>query len=183
MRSYNSRHAIKAATKSLQVAATLLIVAAMHSACGYTLGSPRLPGNASRLALAPIRNRTLTGEVDVRLGHELRQLLLRHPGIVLTDINSSELIMDIEITYMQVLRVRDLEAVNVSNITYSMYGLVSLYDRRAHRYSFSRVPVSSFAHQDFDSPVTETPAVRDEGLNIAVNSFAQRIETVLFTSF
>ncbi|HUJ76079.1 MAG TPA: hypothetical protein VL359_14540 [bacterium] len=161
-------------------AAALLLALA---GCSYQLESPRLPGDASTLALGTFNNRTFTGELDIRLQHRLRDLLLRNPGFELTDVSRSDLVLDVEITGLDIARARNLASTNLSSESYTMTGLVSLYDRRARRYEFNgRAVVGSF-NLDFDAPTTETPAIRDQGLDGAVQDFARNVEALLFYSF
>jgi len=160
------------------IAAVLLL-----AGCGYSRETPRLPGNAGTIAIATIRNRTTQGEVDVRLGHELRALFLKHPGIQMGSLDHTDLVLDIELTLMRVIRNRDLASTNLTSVQFQLVGDVSVYDRRTSQYFFYKLPVESLSRLDFDSPTIETPAIRDEGLDDAIRSFAERIENMLFYTF
>jgi hypothetical protein len=159
--------------------AVLLVV----SGCGYSLETPRLPGNAGTLAIGTIRNRTFTGELDVRLQHRLRSLLLKHPGFELSVPERSDLILDIELTEFRAVRARDLATTSLTSVSYQLIGLVSVYDRRHSRYHIRRQPVNSVSRLDFDTPTVETPAIRDEGLEDALQSFSVQVENLLFLTF
>ncbi len=151
--------------------------------CSYRLESPHLPNEAGTLGLAAVRNRTFTGELDVRLQHRLRSLLLRHPGFQIGQPEHADLVLDVELSDLNVIRARDLASTNLTSVSYRLVGFISLYDRRSSQYYFNRQPVVSTSHQDFDTPVTETPAIRDEGLDDAVEGFARQVEGMLFYTF
>jgi hypothetical protein len=155
----------------------------LAAGCGYRVDTPRLPGNAGTLAIGVIRNRTFQGELDVRLQHRLRSLLLKHPGFELGAPDHSDLILDIELTQFRVVRARDLASVNLNSVSFQLVGLVSVYDRRQSRYYVNRQPVNSTSRLDFDAPTVETPAIRDEGLEDAVLSFATQVENLVFLTF
>jgi hypothetical protein len=159
------------------------VLLALAAGCGYRVDTPRLPGNAGTLAIGVIRNRTFQGELDVRLQHRLRSLLLKHPGFELGPPDHSDLILDIELTQFRVVRGRDLASTNLTNVSFQLVGLVSVYDRRQSRYYVNRQPVNSTSRLDFDSPTVETPAIRDEGLEDAVSSFAIQVENLVFLTF
>jgi len=161
----------------------LAAVAMTLSACGYARETPRLPGNAGTIAIAAIRNRTLQGEVDVRLAHQLRSLFLKHPGIQIGPVDHSDLVLDIELTLMRIVRARDLASTNLTSESFQLAGQVSVFDRRTSQYYVYRQSVQSISHLDFDSPTIETPAIRDEGLDDAIKSFAQQVENLLFLTF
>lgn len=158
-------------------------LAATIAGCGYTRESPRLPGNAGTVSIGTIRNRTLTGEVDVRLGHRLRALLLKHPGIELATPDHSDLVLDIELTLLRVVRTRNLATTSLTSVSFQLAGTVSVYDRRTSQYYVYRQTVQSVSRLDFDSPTVETPGIRDEGLDDAIQSFAAQVEDMLFLSF
>lgn len=151
--------------------------------CAYRLETPRLPGNAGTLFIGVIRNRTFAGELDVRLQHRLRELLLKHPGVELGPMDQSDLILDIELTVFRPVRGRDIASTNLTSVSYQLAGLVSVYDRRQGRYYFKRSPVSVVSVIDFDTPTIETPAIRDEGIEDALQSFALQVENLLFLTF
>lgn len=179
-RSRAPRRRTVAAWAVLGLAGAVLWLAA---GCGYRVDTPRLPGNAGTLAIGVIRNRTFQGELDVRLQHRLRSLLLKHPGFELGPPDHSDLILDIELTQFRTVRARDLASVNLNSVTFQLVGLVSVYDRRQSRYYVNRQPVSSTSRLDFDAPTVETPAIRDEGLEDAVLSFATQVENLVFLTF
>jgi len=160
-----------------------LLLALGVAACGYRWESPRLPGNAGTIAIAEIRNRTLTGEVDVRLAHQLRALLLKHPGIQLTTPDHSDLVLDIELTVLRIVRTRDLATTSLTGVSYQLAGQVSVYDRRSRQYYIYHEVLQGISTLNFDSPTVETPAIRDEGLDDAIQDFALKVEDTLFLSF
>lgn len=164
-------------------ALTALLVSLTVAACGYHWESPRLPGNAGTIAFADIRNRTLTGEVDVRLAHRLRALLLKHPGIQLTTPDHSDLVLDIELTVLRIVRTRDLATTSLTGVSYQLAGQVSVYDRRTRQYYVYHEGLQGISTLNFDSPTVETPAIRDEGLDDAIQDFALKVEDALFLSF
>lgn len=159
------------------------LAVAILSGCGYRLDTPRLPDNAGTLAIGTIRNRTFQGELDVRLQHRLRSLLAKHPGFELTTPDHSDLVLDIELTQFRAVRARDLVSTNLTSVSFQILGLVSVYDRRKGKFYIARQPVNSVSTLDFDSPTVETPAIRDEGLEDAIQTFASNVENLLFLAF
>jgi len=173
------RLALNCALRRALLAAAVLALLGM-SGCAYRMGSPRLPGDAGTLAIAVIRNRTFAGELDVRLQHRLRELLLKHPGVELGPIDHSDLILDIELIQFQPVRTRDIASTNFTSVSYLLSGLVSVYDRRRGVYYFRRSQIAASSKLDFDTPTIETPAIRDEGVEDALNAFALQVENLLF---
>jgi len=159
-----------------------LLAGLLLAGCRYRVESPRLPGNAGTLAIGLIRNRTFAGELDVRLQHRLRDLLQKHPRVELGTPDHSDLILDIELTQFTVGRGRDLVSTNLTSVSFELVGLVSVFDRRHSQYYVRRYPVSSSSSVDFDAPTVETPAIRDEGIEAALQSFALQVENLLFQS-
>ena len=162
------------------LAAGLLALLLGTMGCSYHVGSPRLPGNAGTLAIGVIRNRSFTGELDVRLQHRMRELLLKHPGVQLGPTDHSDLILDIELIQLQPVRSRDIASTNFTSVSYVLSGLVSLYDRRQGRYYYKRSQITVSSTLDFDTPTIETPAIRDEGIEDALNLFALQVENLIF---
>lgn len=152
-------------------------------ACGYRLDSPRLPDNAGTLFIAPIRNRTTTGELDIRLAHLLRSRLLRHASFDLAAQEAADMTLDVQLTELRVTRVRDLTSTSVSSIVYTLKGEASLLDRRTRRYYFQRVAVMANSRLDFAAAVVETPAIQDEGLTGVLDKFAERLEALVLPGF
>jgi hypothetical protein len=171
------------ARRKALLAVTLLAAALLAGACGYRLDAPHLPDNASRLAVGVIQNRTATGELDIRLQDKLRTVLLRHPSVMLTSPEFADLVLDVDLATISIARTRNLTATSLSGISYTLAGAVSLYDRRKSRFHFSRVPVSASARLDFDTPIVETPAIRDEGLDELLDNFARQVEALLMSGF
>lgn len=162
--------------------AFLVLVLALPG-CGYTLDSPRLPLNASRLSIATIKNSTTTGEMDIRLGQILRSRLLRQSSFDLVSVESSDLSLEIEMEDLKITRGRDLTTTTVSNIVYQLKANVSLLDRRTKAYYYYKAPVIANSRLDFDTPVIETPAIRDEGLTGVLEKFADRLEALVLLGF
>jgi len=162
------------------LAAGILALLLGSFGCAYHLATPRLPGNAGTLHIAVIRNRTFTGELDVRLQHDLRELLLKHPGVELGPMDRSDLILDIELTQFRSVYGLNIASTNLSSVTYQLAGLVSVYDRRQSRYYVKKTPISAVSAIDFDTPTVETPAIRDEGIEDALKTFAVQVENLLF---
>jgi hypothetical protein len=169
--------------KTAALALALLPAWLTIAGCGYHLESPRLPGNAATLSIGSIRNRTQTGEVDVRLAHQLRTLFLKHPGMQFVAPDRGEIVVDIELTQLRVVRARDLATTNINNEQFQLVGILSVYDRIHSRYYVYHQAIQSFSRLDFDSPTIETPAIRDQGLDAAILGIAEQIESAVFVSF
>ncbi len=163
--------------------AAAVLPAVLAAGCGYSLDSPRLPDNAGTLAISAIRNQTTTGELDIRLQHLVRARMLRHASLDLVPIERSDMSVEILLADLAITRARSLTSTTVSSITYALRGDVSLLDRRSATYHFYKQPVTSQYSLNFDTPVVETPAIRDEGLTGVLDAFAQRVETLVLLSF
>lgn len=160
-----------------------LAAALALAACGYRLDSPRLPDNAGTLFIAPIRNRTTAGELDIRLRQLLRHRLLRHASLDLAAQETADMTLEVQLIELRVTRVRDLASTSVSSIVYDLKGEASLLNRRTRGYYFQRLPVTVSSQLDFASAVVETPAIRDEGLMGVLDKFAERLETLVLLGF
>jgi hypothetical protein len=170
------------AIRRLRITLVLPLCMAL-AGCGYRLDTPHLPNNASRLAVAAIRNETATGELDIRLQQFLRSRLLRHTSFDLVALDRGDLSLETVLVELKITRGRNLASTNVSSIVYELKGDASLFDRRSGAYYFLRTPVAVVSRLDFDAPVVETPAIRDEGLTGVLEKFAQRLEALVLLSF
>ena len=85
---------------------------------------------------------------------------------------------------MKFNRGRDLTTTNVSSfIVYDLKANASLLDRRTKTYFFLHTSVNASFRLDFDAPVIETPAIRDEGLTGVLDKLAQRLESLVMLGF
>jgi len=151
--------------------------------CGYGLDSPRLPQGAGTIAIAAIRNRTTTGELDIRLAQLLRYRLSRHSTFSLAPEDSADVVLQVTLNDLKINRSRDLTSTNVSAIAFTLTGPVSLLDRRRSAYYLFNVQVSGSGRLDFDTPTSETPAIRDQGLTEVLNDYANSVEALLLRNF
>jgi hypothetical protein len=101
----------------------------------------------------------------------------------LVPIDRSDMSLEVLLVELAITRARSLTSTNISSIVYALRGEASLLDRRNATYSFYRQPVSATYQLDFDAPVTETPAVRDQGIDGVLDLFAKRVETLVLLSF
>jgi hypothetical protein len=163
--------------------ALLLCLASALAGCGYHLDSPHLPNEAGTLSFAPIRNQSSTGELDIRLQDLLRARLVRHSNVNLVPVTRSDVSLTITLIDLRISRATDLTTTSVSSINYDLRGEVSLLDRRSGSYYFYRYPVAVTSRVDFDTPVVETPAIRDEGLTGILDAFSKRVETLVLLDF
>ena len=162
-----------------------LALAAWLSACGYSMDSPGLPAQHRTLAVNTIRNATFTAELDVRLQRELRRLLFRDAGIHVVPQSGTDLVLQIEVSEIRVSRRRSVDDTSVGQLTYNLNGLVSLREISSGRFLISRRAIAANSRLDFDeeAETLETPAVRDEGLNDAIELFAARVVDALLVDF
>ena len=155
----------------------------MVAGCGYHMDKPRLPGGARNLSVAVIRNQTFTGEVDVRLQHELRRLLYRDAGIHVTPREQSQLNLEISIRKLVIVRRTSLQNTSVKNLTYRLSGEISLIDTDTGEVLIDGHPIATATRLDFIQAQLETPAIRDEILTDALKEFAQLIVDRLLLDF
>lgn len=163
--------------------AALVLLAALAAGCGYHMERRRLPDGARHLALEVVRNRTFTGELDVRLRAELRRLLFRDAGIRLTSRAESEQVLEITLTDIAVSRARSLDATDVSQLGYTLSGEMTLLETRSGRPLIDGQRVVGRSSLDFRRARIESPAVRDEGINDALADFARNVRDRLLLNF
>ena len=163
--------------------AGLAIWLLLLGACGYGPDQARLPGDARSLSIGIIQNRTNAGELDVRLHSMLRQRLLRHPNIIVTSPDKSNLLLETRLNELRIVRERDVSSATVTSLSYTLLGDFSLLDQRDGVYWWSRQPVTASAALNFNVPTLETPAVQDEALNDTLERFADQLERYILTAF
>lgn len=171
---------IKAVARILPLAASMII---LLTGCGYSPYNPTLPQGGEKLALGKIENLTLNGELDVRLRRALMTRLHRNPNLRMVAPESSEQILGIKLTRLDVSRTVQTANTDFKVITYSLNG--SLWLQRSHDggHLLKNVGISVNSQVVFPVATLETPAVRDEGLEKVVNAFAKAVETKLFQGF
>lgn len=152
-------------------------------ACGYGPDQARLPGDARSLAIGIIQNRTNAGELDVRLHSQLRRRLLRHPNIIVTSPDKSNLLLETRLNELRITRQRDVSSATVTSLSYTLLGDFSLRDQRNGNFWWHRQPVTAMASLNFNTPTLETPAVQDEALNDTLERFAEQLERHVLTAF
>lgn len=165
------------------LAAALLAVALLGAGCGYRMETPTLPGNARSLGIGQIRNLTYTGELDVRLKNALRNQLLRNPGFLLTSPERSELVLEISLDELKVSRPLDVADTELSALVYRLRGTVTVYRMGPEKLEILKKRITAGSRLDFDIPVLETPAVRDEIRDDVIVAFAVKVEEALYQHF
>ena len=142
-----------------------------------------LPENLKTLSIGTIHNRTYTGELDVRLKHELRRKLSRNPNLRLVGQDRGELILDIELTSARILRRLDVSDTDLSSLRMRLKGRMTLRraDEQARKVHQGGISVSTTLR--FDTAVIETPAVRDEITNDAIILFVEKVESAIYSNF
>ncbi len=151
--------------------------------CGYQMEAQHLPQNASTLAIGAVRNRTFTGELDLRLKDQLRRRLMRNPSFALTAAEGSELILEIDLTHAAFIRALDVSNTNLSSLSMRLRGRVRLRGTGAEAKLIRSQAISVGVTLSFDQPVIETPAVRDEITGDAIAAFVERVEAMLYGNF
>jgi len=151
--------------------------------CGYGPDQARLPGDAHSVAIGLIQNRTNAGELDVRLHSMLRQRLLRHPNIIVTSPDKSNLLLETRLNELRIVRQRDVSSATVTSLSYTLLGDFSLRDQRDGNLWWNRQPVTAVGSLNFNTPTLETPAVQDEALNDTLERFAEALERHILTAF
>lgn len=161
----------------------IALAAAGLSACGYSMDAPGLPAQHRTLAVDTIRNATFTAELDVRLQREVRRLLFRDAGIHVVPKSRTDLVLQIVVSEISVSRRRSVTDTSVGQLTYRLNGSLSLWEVSSGRFLISGRPIAARSRLDFANPTLETPAVRDEGLNDAIELFAARVVDALLVDF
>ena len=151
--------------------------------CGYHMEAQHLPRNASTLAIGTIHNRTFTGELDLRLKDQLRRRLMRNPSFALTAAEGSELVLDIDLTHAAFIRALDVSNTSLSSLSMRLKGRARLRSTGAEAKLIRNKAISVRARLNFDQPVIETPAVRDEITGDAIAAFVKRVEAMLYSNF
>ena len=148
------------------------------------MDAPGLPAQHRTLAVDTIRNATFTAELDVRLQREVRRLLFRDAGIHVVPKSRTDLVLQIVVSEISVSRRRSVTDTSVGRLIYNLNGSVSLWEVSSGRFLISGRPIAASSRLDFAKPAPlETPAVRDEGLNDAIELFAARVVDALLVDF
>ena len=142
-----------------------------------------LPENLSSISIGAVRNRTFTGELDVRVKHELRRKLMRNPHLRLLVRGQGELTLEIELTNASFTRFLDVSNTDLNSLRLRLDGRVLLFRTGDKRKVVRSQQISVSTVLGFDQPVIETPAVKDEITNDAIVLFVERVESVIYTSF
>jgi hypothetical protein len=153
------------------------------AACGYHMEGEYLPENLTTLSIGPIHNRTYTGELDVRLKHELRRKLSRNPNLRLAAQGRGELTLEIELTSAKITRRLDVSDTDLSSLRMRLRGNMTLHRTDVQPRIIRQRQINIVASLRFDTPVIETPAVRDEITNDAIVLFVENVESVIYSNF
>ena len=163
--------------------AALSLAALGLGACGYRMEGQFLPDNLSTISIGDIPNRTFTGELDVRLKHELRRKLTRNPNLRLVAENQGELTLEVQLNHASFSRHLDVSRTDLSSLRMSLSGRVTLRRTDAEPRIVRSQDISVSTALGFDQPVIETPAVRDEITNDAIVLFVKQVESMIYASF
>lgn len=163
---------------------TAIILATLSlGACGYRMDGQFLPDNLSTISIGAIQNRTFTGELDVRLKHELRRKLTRNPNLRLVAEHQGELTLEVRLNQASLSRHLDVSRTDLSSLSMSLSGRVTLRRTDAQPRIVRSQDISVSTSLGFDQPVIETLAVRDEITNDAIVLFVERVESMIYASF
>ena len=182
MLTYFSRRMAARIGHGVQAGAIALLLLGL-AACGYHMEGEYLPENLTTLSIGPIHNRTYTGELDVRLKHELRRKLSRNPNLRLAGQGRGELTLEIELTSANIIRRLDVSDTDLSSLRMRLKGKMILRRTDVRTRIVRQRKISVLARLGFDTPVIETPAVRDEITNDAIILFAEQVESVIYSNF
>jgi hypothetical protein len=145
--------------------------------------APRLPNGRHTVGIDPIVNRTYEGELDVRLQQELRRRLFRDAGIRVWPIEQSDLVLTLELSTLAYNRARDINRSDVSSVSLSLAGVMTVRDAGTGQLLFNRAPVGASAALELPQAAVETPAVRDDAIDEVVGAFADAVIERLLLNF
>jgi len=134
-----------------------------------------LPANAHTLALGVVANHTTQPNLDVVMQRQLRHAALRDPNLRLTATQQGDLVVEVDLTRLDVSRFRDLTSTNSFAYSYNLAATVTLRDNRTQKVLLLNQPVTAMARLDFTESTAETPAVQNQGLDEATRNLAQQI--------
>jgi len=176
-------HPMPIPRRPLRPALAALLCALWLGGCGYAMESPRLPNDRHSIGVAPIRNLTYEAELDVRLQEALRRRLYRDPAIRAAEPERSELVLDIELNQLSLVRVLDLNSTNVRLLTLGLGGIMTLRDTGTGALIFDRLPVLVSSRYELPESALETPALRDDALATVLSEFADQVVKQLLLTF
>ncbi|MDH4120363.1 MAG: LPS assembly lipoprotein LptE [Deltaproteobacteria bacterium] len=169
-------------TFRLQAAALALGLAALGG-CGYSLETVRLPAQAATLGLGSVTNHTFQGELDLRMNRALQRRVMAIGSADLVSPNDSDLVLEVDLTRFDVSRFRDISQNNAYTFQFTLSGTMTLRDRRNGRVLLDHQPVEGTARLDFTVLTMETPALRDQGIELAVNRLADIIVQRMYNTY
>lgn len=167
----------------LPFALALAALAGLLAGCGYGQDVPHLPAGAESIALRSVQNGTDTGELDVRLRAALLERLHKRAHVRLLPPERSTLALEVELTELTIYRVLDPAITSDRSFVYSLTGVMSLIDQRTGHRLVNNAVISARVSRLYAPDVRETPAIRDEGLNDVLASFADQVERRVFLTF
>ena len=147
------------------------------------MDAPRLPNNHRTLALAPVRNLTFEGELDVRLQRSLRRILYRAAGVEMVGPDESGLLLTLEIHKLDLVRARSIDSSQVLLLNYQIAGTITLKEQASGKLLIDKQPLALNTRYDLPRADIETPAVRDDALNGVMDKFAEAIVAQLLVNF
>lgn len=162
---------------------TVLALVLAVSGCGYRADVEGLPEGASTLGIAPVRNLTYTGELDVGLNGALRDLLSRNPAFLLAAPEDSQLVLEVSLTRMEAGSTQALSGERPYTLTRVLQGTINLRRRRDDTMILAGEKVSARSDLVFpDAPVV-TPAVEAQATKAVLAAFAEQVERRLYRHF
>ncbi len=161
----------------------LLAILLGMTGCGYRMEQRGLPEQATSLGIGSIKNLTYTGELDVRLRHELRRKLLANPAFALISPERSQLILEVDLNRADFVRALSVSNTDISSLRIDLVGVVNLRRPRQKIPVIANAVIRASATLNFDSSVIESAAVRDEIENDVIVAFVKKVETLLYLHF
>jgi hypothetical protein len=159
------------------------VIGPLLGACGYRMETPRLPNARHTIGVAPIVNRTFEAELDIRLQHELRERFFREAAIGVRDPERSDLVLTLRLDQLSYARARDITRGDVSSVSMSLSGVMTLRDAITGELILDRAPVSAGQSLELLQATVETPAVRDDALREVIRAFADAVVARLLTVY
>ena len=176
-------HRIHPAPVPLWLTLAAIAVVLAGGGCGYRQDVPALPAGARSLAIGQVNNLTGTGELDIRLRTLLKQRMRRRALVRLRPVETSDLVLSIDLTDFRIDRVLDPAIESDRSFGFLVAGRIILLDRRTGRALIAGRAVQAQVTRYHAPSVLETPAIRDEGITDVLTALAEQVERQVFLEF
>ena len=153
------------------------------ASCGYSMDTPRLPGDVRTVFIRPVRNLTDKGGLDAAVRAAIRQQLAQKTNLQLVSQSNADAILEIDLTGFSSNLVRSVVNTDVTSITLQISSTITLRDNRKADTVILKSLVNSSATAILQSAALVTPAVQETGLETLLKDYAQKVEDSLFTHF